>query len=68
MGYAPKTERRNRAELMFADQRTRFRIAELMEKINNVQTQLAAVPHTLIKALDAELVECERGSPLSKRS
>jgi hypothetical protein len=47
------------AELTPADQRTKFRIAELMEKINNVQTQLSAVPHTLIKALDAELVECE---------
>ncbi|KAI9636195.1 fungal-specific transcription factor domain-containing protein, partial [Dioszegia hungarica] len=44
-------------------QRTRFRIAELMEKINNVQTQLAAVPHTLIKALDAELVEFKKSIP-----
>jgi hypothetical protein len=30
----------------------------MMEKVNNVQTQIAPVPYSLVKALDAELIEC----------
>lgn len=41
------------------DHHTKYRLAAVMEKVNNIQTQVAPVPYSQFKNLDAELVECK---------